>query len=202
MGVNGKLHDIYTPDGLNMLGNIIEGNVDSCNPNFYGSIDTLARKILGYNLEPSTSYQIIPSALEMHSSSMRDPAFYRLYQRIFDFYYNRYEALRERTGFSAIFTRSRLSRFTPPSCASRIFLSSFGSEFSPAVNKRVNIRSRVINNFRLSTFMIYIVDFTTRSYQQDLINKINNNCILISYILAITFVSLRAGSDPSGITSH
>lgn len=92
MDTKGKLLNIYTPEGLNILGNIIEGNVDSYNPDFYGSIDALARKILGYNLEPSTPYQIIPSALEMYSTSMRDPAFYRIYQRILEFYYNRYDA--------------------------------------------------------------------------------------------------------------
>ncbi|EFN82403.1 arylphorin subunit alpha [Harpegnathos saltator] len=88
---SGKFINIYAPEGINILGNIIEGNADSCNPDFYGSIDVLARKILGFNLEPSTPYQIIPSALELYSTSMRDPAFYRIYQRIFDFYYNKYK---------------------------------------------------------------------------------------------------------------
>lgn len=86
----GKQINIYTSEGLNILGNIIEGNMDSCNRDFYGSIDLFARKILGYNLEPSTSYQIVPSALEFYSTSMRDPAFYRLYNRIFKFYNYRY----------------------------------------------------------------------------------------------------------------
>lgn len=86
---NGKLTNIYTPEGLNILGNIVEGNMDSCNAEFYGSIDYFARKILGYNLEPSTPYQIIPSALEMFTTSLRDPAFYRLYKRICDYYYFR-----------------------------------------------------------------------------------------------------------------
>lgn len=91
---SGKLVDIYnTPEGLNILGNIIEGNMDSYNLDFYGSIDTFARKILGYNLEPSTSYQIIPSALEIFSMSMRDPAFYRIYKRIIKFYHYRYHLI-------------------------------------------------------------------------------------------------------------
>lgn len=90
LDATGKLINIYTPEGLNILGNIIEGNMDSCNRDFYGSIDLFARKILGFNLEPSTPYQIIPSALELYGTSMRDPAFYRLYKRIFKFYYYRY----------------------------------------------------------------------------------------------------------------
>jgi len=93
LNATGKIINIYTPEGLNILGNIIEGNMDSCNPDFYGSIDLFARKIFGYNLEPSTSYQIIPSALEFYSTSMRDPAFYRFYKRIL-FYYYRYFILK------------------------------------------------------------------------------------------------------------
>lgn len=90
LDVNGKMINIYTPEGLNILGNIIEGNVDSCNLDFYGSIDLFARKIFGYNLEPSIPYQIIPSALEFYSTSMRDPAFYRFYKRILFYYYRYY----------------------------------------------------------------------------------------------------------------
>lgn len=84
---NNQLYNIYDEKGLNILGNIIEGNADSYNKNFYGSIDNLGRKILGYNLEPISKYQILPSALEMFTTSMRDPAFYRLYKRICDYYY-------------------------------------------------------------------------------------------------------------------
>ncbi|XP_034944552.1 uncharacterized protein [Chelonus insularis] len=87
LGANGKHHSIYTPEGLNMLGNLIEGNEDSCNKDFYGSIDFFARRILGFNLEPKSPYQVIPSALESSFSCMRDPAFYRLYKRISYFLY-------------------------------------------------------------------------------------------------------------------
>ncbi|XP_043262248.1 uncharacterized protein LOC122403032 [Colletes gigas] len=86
LGSTGKWHNIYTPEGLSMLGNMLEGNADSCNREFYGSIDALGRKILGFNLESMTNYQILPSALETYSSSLRDPAFYRLYKRILDYY--------------------------------------------------------------------------------------------------------------------
>ncbi|XP_015604511.1 arylphorin subunit alpha [Cephus cinctus] len=83
---DGKLIKITTPEGLNILGNIIEGNWDSPNPNFYRSIDVLMRKIFGYNLEPASKYQIYPSALEHYSTSLRDPAFYRIYKRIVSYY--------------------------------------------------------------------------------------------------------------------
>ncbi|XP_053976478.1 arylphorin subunit alpha-like [Hylaeus volcanicus] len=91
---DGKWANIYTPEGLNILGNLIEGNADSYNRDFYGSIDYFGRKILGFNLEPANSYQLVPSSLEMFSTSLRDPAFYRLYKRVLDYYY-RYSMLQK-----------------------------------------------------------------------------------------------------------
>lgn len=96
MNKTGAKINIYTPNGLNILGNMIEGNMDSINYDFYGSIDSLARKILGYNLEPLTPYRVIPSALEMHTTSVRDPAFYRLYKRIYTYFYLRYRSLKKK----------------------------------------------------------------------------------------------------------
>lgn len=88
----GKKIDIYTPEGLNMLGNVIEGNSDSINTKFYGTYDILARDILGYNFDFQNKNNLIPSALQSYSTSMRDPAFYMLYQKILS-YFLRYKKL-------------------------------------------------------------------------------------------------------------
>lgn len=82
----GKKIDIYTPEGLNMLGNVIEGNSDSINTKFYGMYDILARDILGYNFDFQNKNNLIPSALQSYSTSMRDPAFYMLYQKILSYF--------------------------------------------------------------------------------------------------------------------
>ncbi|KAL0116116.1 hypothetical protein PUN28_011169 [Cardiocondyla obscurior] len=84
---NGKQINIYTPEGLNILANLIEGNVDSCNRHFYGMYDALARDILGYNLDYKNKNQAIPSSLQCYSTSMRDPGFYRLYKRIMMYFF-------------------------------------------------------------------------------------------------------------------
>ncbi|KAK0158033.1 hypothetical protein PV327_011244 [Microctonus hyperodae] len=54
---------------------------------FYNSYEIIARKILGYNPQPKIPYRIVPSAMESYSSCLRDPAFYRLCERISYFYY-------------------------------------------------------------------------------------------------------------------
>ncbi|XP_058801563.1 arylphorin subunit alpha-like [Phymastichus coffea] len=83
----GKTAKLYTAEGLNVLGNMIEGNADSCNEQYYGSIDMLGRSILGFNVAPLTPAKLQPSALEHFVTSMRDPAFWRLYKRFFHHYY-------------------------------------------------------------------------------------------------------------------
>lgn len=83
----GKKVDIYTPEGLNMLGNVIEGNVDSCNTRFYGMYDALARDILGFNFDFYNKNKVIPSVLQSYCTSMRDPAFYMLYKKIMTYFF-------------------------------------------------------------------------------------------------------------------
>ncbi|KAI4501525.1 hypothetical protein M0802_003402 [Mischocyttarus mexicanus] len=86
--VTGKLVNVYTQEGLNILGNIIQGNADTINPKLYGQYDILMRKIFGFSLKPASKYQISPSALEIYSSSTRDPVFYSTYKNIVNYYLN------------------------------------------------------------------------------------------------------------------
>ncbi|NP_001153417.1 hexamerin 83 precursor [Nasonia vitripennis] len=87
----GKQISFYTPEGLNYLGNIIEGNCDSFNIKYYGAYDLLARDILGMNFDCKCKDYYVPSALQLFSTSMRDPAFYRLYDRIL-FFFHKYKS--------------------------------------------------------------------------------------------------------------
>lgn len=70
---------VYNPDGLEIFSNIIEGNADSINPNYYGNLQTIARNLLGNSFSWSGR---LPSALEHLETSLFDPAFYSLYKRI------------------------------------------------------------------------------------------------------------------------
>lgn len=82
----GKQISLYAPEGLNYLGNLIEGNCDSYNVKYYGAYDVLARDILGMNFDCKCKDYYVPSSLQLFSTSMRDPAFYRLYDRILNFF--------------------------------------------------------------------------------------------------------------------
>lgn len=86
----GKEYSIMNNDGLNILGNLIEGNGDSYNMNYYGSYEALGRDLFGYNFDRQCKNYFVPSSLQMYSTSMRDPMWYRLFSKIMNFYY-RYE---------------------------------------------------------------------------------------------------------------
>lgn len=90
MDTEGKLEGLYTPEGIEILGNIIEGNADSLNEKLYGSVDAEGRSVLGFNPDPLTKYKVLPSSLQHFDTSLRDPAFYRLCKRILG-YFQRYK---------------------------------------------------------------------------------------------------------------
>ncbi|XP_003492869.1 hexamerin [Bombus impatiens] len=90
LDTNGNRVNIYEKNGLNVLGNIVQGNVDSINVQFYGQLDMLVRKIFGFGYESHVKNQVVPSALELWSTSLRDPVFYSIYKTILN-YYHRYK---------------------------------------------------------------------------------------------------------------
>ena len=81
-----KYLNIDTVEGFDHLGNIIEGNADSINENLYGSLDLIYRDILGWSVTPTTKHEVVPSALQLFATSLRDPAFYRIYKRILTYF--------------------------------------------------------------------------------------------------------------------
>lgn len=82
----GNRVNIYTKDGLNILGNLVQGNADSVNLQYYGQLDVLMRKVFGLGYESNTRYQVVPSALHLWSTSMRDPVIFSIYKTILNYY--------------------------------------------------------------------------------------------------------------------
>ncbi|KAL3274342.1 hypothetical protein HHI36_015740 [Cryptolaemus montrouzieri] len=79
---DGKKVDLYTPEGLNILANIVEGNTESTHPRYYGSYNNYARHLLGYSKQPLDNNKVAPSALEHFETSLRDPAFYNFFKKV------------------------------------------------------------------------------------------------------------------------
>ncbi|XP_011879152.1 PREDICTED: hexamerin-like [Vollenhovia emeryi] len=78
----GAFLSLYQPQGLNILGEIIEGTGRSVNPRYYGSLQAAARQLLGNAPEAENIYDYTPSVLELGQIAVQDPAFYQLYQKV------------------------------------------------------------------------------------------------------------------------
>lgn len=61
----------------------------SVNPRYYGSLSNYARYVYGYSYMPPNLDRMLPSALELIETSLRDPMFYQLYTTFY-MYIQRY----------------------------------------------------------------------------------------------------------------
>ncbi|XP_031778331.1 hexamerin 109 isoform X1 [Nasonia vitripennis] len=89
----GAFLSLYQPEGLNILGQIIEGTGHSINPRYYGSYQAVAKQLLGNAPEFNNIYEYSPSALELGQTAVRDPIFYQLYSKIIELFHYYQEAL-------------------------------------------------------------------------------------------------------------
>ncbi|RZC34455.1 Hemocyanin N domain containing protein, partial [Asbolus verrucosus] len=84
---SGSKVDVFSQEGINILGNLIEGNPDSPYYQYYGGYQVFARHLLGYSYQPLDYQTTYPSALEHFETSLRDPVFYQLYKKLILYFY-------------------------------------------------------------------------------------------------------------------
>ncbi|KAI4498981.1 hypothetical protein M0802_005847 [Mischocyttarus mexicanus] len=86
----GLLYSLYQPQGLSILADLIQGSGRSVNPRYYGNLQAAARQLLGNAPHVQNVYDYTPSVMELPETSVRDPAFYQLLQKVIKLY-NRYQ---------------------------------------------------------------------------------------------------------------
>ncbi|XP_053678710.1 hexamerin-1.1-like [Anopheles nili] len=75
-------------EAIDIVGNLVSGNVDSVNVDYYKMIETAARMILAQGDYYGSSSEVWPGVLMHYETSMRDPVFYQFYQRLLGFYWD------------------------------------------------------------------------------------------------------------------
>ncbi|XP_046747830.1 hexamerin-like [Diprion similis] len=78
----GDLFSLYDYKGLNILGNIIESTGRSINPRYYGTFQAAVRELLGGAPTTKRFWDPLPSTLEIHHTTTRDPVFYQMWKRM------------------------------------------------------------------------------------------------------------------------
>ncbi|EFN82402.1 Hexamerin [Harpegnathos saltator] len=134
---NGKRTNIYESlDGLNQLCNVIHGNADSVNEKYYGNVEYMYRKILGFVPDPIDKYHVVPSSLHFVSTSMRDPAFYGIFKNIVTYLMRYKEHLPCYTHNDLVFPGVKIESVTVDK------LTTFFDHFDSLVNNALSIPSQ------------------------------------------------------------
>ncbi|XP_015115619.1 hexamerin [Diachasma alloeum] len=81
---------LYQPQGLNILGDLIEGVGKSVNPRYYGSLQAAARQLLGNVPDFLSIWDYTPSVLDQYETAVRDPVFFSLCKYIINLF-NHYQ---------------------------------------------------------------------------------------------------------------
>ncbi|CAG4955903.1 unnamed protein product [Parnassius apollo] len=84
----GEHINLRTPEAIDVLGRIVEANVDSPNPYYYKDFISIWKTVLGNTVGHRHQYHnglvplVVPSVLEHYQTALRDPAFYMIYKRV------------------------------------------------------------------------------------------------------------------------
>ncbi|KAK6628286.1 hypothetical protein RUM43_002098 [Polyplax serrata] len=84
--VKGEKLPINTEKGTETLGRIIEQTSNSVNPKYYGSVYHHTLNLLGHIMDPYHQNNIPPSTFAHYHTMLRDPMYYRVYDRINKFF--------------------------------------------------------------------------------------------------------------------
>jgi hypothetical protein len=77
--------DLRTHNGINILGNLLQGNRNSVNIQYYRYLEYYYRLLLGGNNNDNVDFddkRFVPTVLDHHETSMRDSVFWQMMKRI------------------------------------------------------------------------------------------------------------------------
>nr|P80888.2 RecName: Full=Hemocyanin [Palinurus vulgaris] len=77
---DGHTIDIRQPNGIELLGDIIESSMYSSNPHYPGSLHNTAHGMLGRQGDPHGKFNMPPGVMEHFETATRDPSFFRLHK--------------------------------------------------------------------------------------------------------------------------
>lgn len=82
---NGQKVNLNTYKGIHILGNLLQGNTDSVNNQYYRHLEFYYRLLLGGNYNDKTDFndpRFVPTVMEHYETSMRDSVFWQMVKRI------------------------------------------------------------------------------------------------------------------------
>lgn len=123
----------YTPELVNQLGNMVQGNMDSIDHKFYGSLDRYYHHIVNYAPVYGKNHERLPTTLMHYETSLRDPLFYEMYKEIVHFFWHMMDNFPEYTKKDLTFEGVKINAVNMPTILNTFF-ESFDADISNAVD--------------------------------------------------------------------
>jgi len=79
--------DKWSVKNFDILGNLLQGNKDSLHENYYGSYDLYLRNIINDGIAYGKFENDLPGPLMHYETSLRDPVFFEMYQKLLKYYW-------------------------------------------------------------------------------------------------------------------
>jgi hypothetical protein len=135
-------------EAVNVLGNMLQGNADSEDVKYYGSLDRSYRHIVNEGHTYGKYREVLPNQFMHYETSMRDPLFYSMYKEIVSHYWHLMETYPEYTVADFVFDGVTIDSVHMPERLTTFF-ESFDSDISNAVlvEAPVEHSSDVLVNF-------------------------------------------------------
>ncbi|XP_049771430.1 hemocyanin A chain-like [Schistocerca cancellata] len=89
----GDLYNISSPEGINVLGELIEPSTGSKHREYYGALHNYGHIMLGQITDPKRKFNMPPGVMEHFETATRDPAFFRLHKYIDNLFYEHKDLL-------------------------------------------------------------------------------------------------------------
>ncbi|EDW35449.1 GL17278 [Drosophila persimilis] len=118
---------------INQLGNIIQGNADSIDKKFYGSLDKEYRHIVNGGHQVGKHYESFPGRFMHYDTSLRDPLFYEVYKNLVGHYWHLMETFPEYKKHDYEFEGVKIDAVHMPESLTTYF-EYFDADISNAVN--------------------------------------------------------------------
>nr|XP_029724541.1 hexamerin-1.1-like [Aedes albopictus] len=84
---NGTIFNLRTAEAIDIIGNMVNGNADSIDFDYFKPLDVFARMILAQGDYYGVAEDLWPGPLMHYETSMRDPIYYQYLERVLGFYW-------------------------------------------------------------------------------------------------------------------
>jgi len=109
---SGQKVSLHDEKGIEIFADLLEGNADSLNINYYGIVQLYIRNVLGYGPTPLDKHHLVPSVVAHYETALRDPVYWQFLQWVV-YFFQEFKSFRQSIIITNTICNSLASRLNP-----------------------------------------------------------------------------------------